>query len=567
MPQENNENSVNPAQQPEPAEKDSVATPSPEQQAPADTENPPANPENDAPQETRKDDFLLGVVKSIHSLMASLVEDKRKQQDEQERAINNFNIVNHGVIIGRDNMGDIVNSVNASVSPDSSPEEKSVKGTLEDILRSQDSVTRSALMMLAVLKYVPSDIFNEMTCDLCRRLTGDEELNVSFLWRAQDLLSGVPLTEGTQNPYLYAETATVWVGFQDAALADWTLALIWKEQRQLRKITLKWLFSLREREETFAERLTADMSMLSLTRLCSLDVAYAKEAVFPMLEQTFTNQRDIPYLVDFFQSFMRMDEACQKTANRILRRWSRDDLLWQVPYRLYGQARMSGEWDFQERTPSALYEKLESDIDAGKRGDVVEWFQRNRGHYLLPIHRTREEALTLRELRLNEAAEKINDEATERNEHSRALAALLIQQTGQVFASNRGHTNRRWATLFFLSLLRWDYLTDYSSKPQLVFLRCLQRKTLREQLLPMFQAICRPPFLDATAQILSSHMTEIQGHDDAYRNLEKSMLTLGKADYSGASALLRACGRDEDAAPVAARLRQALRQSREKKAD
>lgn len=566
--EQENKGIIKPAQQPEQSERESVVVPSPEEQAPADTGNPSASSESDVSPDTRNVDSLQDTVKSI--LKTFLTEEKRKQHREQEHAIYNFNFVqghNYGSMVGGDNVGDIVNGVKAPGSPEVSQEDKTVENMVENILRNQDSVTRSALIMLAVLEYVPADIFNEMTCDLCRCLTGNEEQNISFLWRAKDLLSGVPLTEDNQNPYLYAETAIVWVGFQDATLADWVRALIWKGQRQLRKVVLKWLFGLRERTDTFPECLTADMSMLSLTRLCSLDLAYAKETVFPMLEQAFTRQRDIKYLVAFFQSFMRMDEACQKVANQILRRWSGYDLLWQVPYRLYGQAHISGEWSFQEKIPDALYEKMEADIDKGKRGDIAAWFQQNRGHYLLPIHRKREEALTLQKTDLEEAMELNghSEEARERNEHSRTLSSLLVQQTGRLFAAGRSRSDRECAALFFLSLFRWDYLTDYSSKPQLVFLRCLQRKTLREQLLPMFQSVCRPPFLYATAQILSSHMTEIQEHEDAYRNLEKSMLILGKADYSSVMSLLRACEQNTDAAPVAARLRKALRQSREKR--
>ena len=164
---------------------------------------------------------------------------------------------------------------------------------------------------------------------------------------------------------------------------------------------------------------------------------------------------------------------------------------------------------------------------------AIAWLSEDRAYFLYPAH---EDVVT---------AELLSEK----------IAALFLAQTKQA--------TRYQTAEFFLMLLRWDYLTDRADAPELLFLRGLRKKAVREKILPLFRFIWRYAELRRMmARVLTAHLAEIAENHASYEYLERPFRYLAftgdRNDYYNAIYFLRECAKDPDAKPAAEDLERCL---------
>lgn len=386
----------------------------------------------------------------------------------------------------------------------------------------------AALITLATFQMVPEAVFHELAQGLRDRLTAqagvEEQEAPAAFWTAEELLAPFQIQyiddPAVQDPNALRSLCLV---FRDQNDAGQIRKQIWRDYPQLRGTLTRWLLGLRRRTAAAVDRRMGYAAMQGLACYASLDQAYARDTLAPFLEQDCTAQADVKYLAVFFKQLMQWEDS-GRLADLLLCRWCerRNGILWQVPYRLCGQ---DGDWEFQNRAPRVLETHLKWDL-LQQTASFLDWYKRDRGYLLRPAH-----------------------------ENARA-AELLAEGLARCFAESGDHGGRRRAAIYFLALFRWDYLTDFSDEPNLVFLGCLHQKKTRAALLPLFQFIWQSEELRGTArQVLECHMREIGLYGAPCAYLEKPFEYLAftgkKTDYNNTLYLLKKCARQEDARPAA----------------
>lgn len=408
-------------------------------------------------------------------------------------------------------------------------------GTIQDFFRPDARLDAlAALLTLATLESVQENLFHAMIPRLSQRLRqgrepseNEESGSLAYLRTADELLAPFRI-QRKALPFTYgdAELTLQCLVFCDSQFPSQVRELAWRMYPQLRPMLMDWLLDFQTRTADAADRALAYAATRGLAVYASLDAEYACHNIIPLLEERCARQADVKYLVTFFGQFMQM-ENCRMVGDEILRRWCgrKSGFLWQVPYQLYsGRAPLR----FCEAAPEALRKCLQRDCEGLGRFEL-KWYQQNRGYFLYPAHR--------------------NVEA----------AALLAREIGRCFSGCKDFQARYQMAVYFLVLFRWDYLTDFSSAPELSFLRCFHEKEPRNALLPVFQFIWRHVELRNTMrQVLSGHFADIYTHGASAVYLERPMTFLAftgsRIDYQNTIKLLKDCARQEEARPAAEHL-------------
>ncbi len=399
----------------------------------------------------------------------------------------------------------------------------------------------TALITLATFQLAPEAAFHEaaqsLRAVLAAQLGLEEAQAPAGFQTAQALLAPFPLQyvddPAAQNP---GAPAPLCLTFRSPEDPPQIRAQVWREYPQLRGSLTQWLLELRRQTASAASRRMGYAAMQGLACYASLDPAYARDTMVPSLEHSCTAQADVKYLTVFFHQLLLWEDS-RGLADLLLCRWCgrHGGILWQVPYRLAGQ----GEGlDFPTQVPDALEAHLKRDLSQSTHS-FLDWYRQDRGYLLRPAHEDQQTAQLLAE----------------------GLARCLLQR--------RDTDGRRCIAIYFLTLFRWDYLTDFSHQPSLVFLRGLRRTQTRKALLPLFQLVWRQPVLRDTArQILECHMREISLCRAPYAYLEKPFVYLAftdrSSDYYNTCSLLKQCAQQPEVQPVAQHLMDFLEQQLEK---
>ena len=445
---------------------------------------------------------------------------------------------------GSNNRVDYTNGAGQTPANDA---KKSDKNDLPSFLHHANSREISALIVLATLERIPVDAFFPALDALCEYMPAqekkDDDGNSSpYLETAEELLSPFPIVRkrlsSDSGLHVSGIQDMALIEFEDEDFAGYVRVRIWNEYFKYRMNLLEWLSALRMKTDSVVNRIVSYLAMRGLANYAALDMGYASRDLIPYLERNFQMQRDVKYLVEFFRNLMRIPE-CGDTADRLLLRWSGrfSGIFWQTPYRLYGE---EGEWKFQEVTRNTLLRQLQADFDGRPTLDslrsleqMLKWLSKDRSYFLSPAH----------------------ENAT--------VAELLCEQIAILFMAQRKQNDRYAVAELFLMLFRWDYLTGNDESPRLVFLNGFRRKSIRENLLPLFRFIWRYSDLRSVIkQVLTAHFSEIALRDASYSYLERPFLYLAftgdRNDYYSTVYLLRECAKDGDAKPVAAHLEQYL---------
>jgi len=407
--------------------------------------------------------------------------------------------------------------------------------TIQDFFRPDARADNlAALLVLASLESVQENLFYEIIQLLSERLKRGTESSedeksgtLAYLQTADDLLAPFSI-QRKMIPFTYgnAELNFQYLAFSDGQIPDQARRWAWQMYPQLRPVLTGWLLDFQTRTASASDRALAYAAIRGLAVYASLDVEYACHSIIPLLESRCTAQADIKYLATFMRQFMQAGD-CQMVGDELLCRWcgKQNPFLWQVPYQLYSR---EGQWRFCVDVPMVLKEHLRRDCDGLGRPDS-QWYGQSRGYFLYPAHR------------------------------NNASAILLARETAQCFSDCKGLEERYQMAVYFLVLFRWDYLTDFSSAPELIFLRSLHDKETRSALLPVFQFIWRHTELrDAMRQVLECHFAEINTNGASASYLERPFeflaFTRNRIDYQNTIKLLSDCAKQKDAQPVAARL-------------
>lgn len=457
---------------------------------------------------------------------AALQEDKEALRGDYGPAVQ---FIIHGNYVS--NSGTIYGGINqqqAASQNQALAVAEDTRTRVERFFSEESTYALAALITLASLQIVPESIFHEAVQDLCVRLARaksgeDQGLPDRFL-TAEQLLQPFLLQRQTAVlSYGSIQVDLRCLAFQQEDLSTEIRQQIWQNYSQIRPLLIEWLFALRSWTSDAARRTVSYTAMQCLASYAAFDLAYARGKILPFWEQHCTAQSDVKYLVVFLGQFMQW-ESCRAMADDLLCRWCRRrGLLWQVAYRLYGQ---TGDWQFQRLVPEALQREIEADLSAS---GATGWYRQDRGWLLFPAHQNAE------------------------------TAVLLAQQLGRFFSAGKNRLDCRHRAVYFLSLLRWDYLTDFSDQPELVFLRCFHWKPARESLLPLVGFLWK--YVDlrrAAQQILTSHMAELGANGASCAYLEKPFAYLAftgyESDYKNTMRLLDACASTEEAQPAARHL-------------
>lgn len=407
--------------------------------------------------------------------------------------------------------------------------------TIQDFFRPNARVDRlAALLVLATFESVQENLFYEMILLLSKGLrrgiepSEDEKSDMlAYLKTADELLSPFPIQrEALPFTYGNAEISIQCLVFSDRQIPDQVRRLAWRMYPQLRPVLTSWLLDFQTRTDRAADRALAYAAIKGLAVYALLDIEHACNDMIPRLEKHCTAQADIKYLVTFFEQLMQAED-CRMVGDELLRRWCvrQNRFLWQVPYQLYS---VNGQWHFCEDVPNALRKHLKQDCN-GLRHFNSEWYRQNRGYLLYPAHR------------------------------NSSSAALLAKEISRFFSECKTPRERYQMAIYFLVLFRWDYLTDFSSAPELTFLQSFHDKETRNAMLPVFQFIWRHVELrDTMRQVLERHFVEINTNNASVFYLEKPLehlaFTGNRIDYQNTIKLLKDCTRQKDAQPVAEHL-------------
>lgn len=295
---------------------------------------------------------------------------------------------------------------------------------------------------------------------------------------------------------------------------------VWSSYPYFRPILAQWMIELIKNRGNVLDHILMSRAVNALAVNGATDIGYTFRELIPTLEENFATQSGVKYLTAFVEYLMK-ESTCRGSVEELLLHWCRrrDSYLWQVPYRLYGEEK---EWRFQNEVPISLSERLEKDVG----GKKLSLYRSDRGYLLIPAH---------------------GDER---------VATLLIEQVADLFARCKHVQERNQFGIYFLSLFRWDYLTDFSNTPRMIFLHSLGQKELREKILPLFQYAWRKSLLrSAMIEILACHFREINQFNASWEYLKKPFLFLAftgkKFDYDNTYDALKKCTRMQEATPVA----------------
>lgn len=471
--------------------------------------------------------------------------DQIKAGDELKSAYGpevhvHYNIYQGNYVNNTGTIGGVDQSQGSAVSGGPAGPEKGVKACVRFFFQPETRFNAlAALITLATFQMVPEAVFHELAQSLCGRLSAQASTEgketPAIFQTAEDLLTPFQIQYvddlAVQDPHALK---LLCLAFRSQDEAMQVREQIWLAYPQLRGTLTQWLLDLRQQTGTAAGRRIGYAAMQGLACYASLDLAYARDTLAPCLERNCTAQADVKYLVVFFKQLMQWEHS-RKLADILLCCWCerRGNLLWQIPYRLYGQGK---NWKFQDEVPRILWAHLKRDLSQRMASILKE----DRGYLVRPAHENTQ------------------------------VAELLAEGLAKCFSECRDFGGRYYVAAYFLTLLRWDYLTDFSEEPNMVFLRCLHKKKTRTALLPIFQLVWQRVELRGIArQILECHMREInmQGAPCAY--LEKSFEYLAftgrSADYNNTFYLLKQCAQREDVRPVAQHLLDFLAQCLKKR--
>jgi len=464
------------------------------------------------------------------------VKDKRELQSDYG-TIQYYNITYQGNYV--DNSGTVYGGIAQQQQQGQGIPASNSKETIQDFFRpGTQPAALAALLTLASFESVQESLFHEIISLLSERFIWGKESDanehsgtLAYLQTADELLAPFSIRR-EMLPFKYgnSELKLRCLVFEDGRLPDQVRRWAWEMYPQLRPVLTDWLLYFQTKTDSAAERTLAYAATRGLAVYASLDAEYACHNIIPLLERSCTAQADVKYLVTFFRQFMQAED-CQMVGDELLRRWCgrHDRFLWQIPYQLYSG---KDERQFCKDVPGALRERLLQDSNGLGNLDP-KWYGQSRGYFLYPAHR------------------------------NRASAALLAMELGRCFSDCKTPDDRYWMAVYFLVLFRWDYLTDFSSEPELSFLRSLRNKEARYALLPIFQFIFRKIELRHTmCQVLECHFAEINTNSGDISHLEKQFeflaFTKNRADFQYTIKLLDDCARQKNARPAAVHLKNHL---------
>ncbi|MDE6932913.1 MAG: hypothetical protein K2P37_09540 [Oscillospiraceae bacterium] len=459
------------------------------------------------------------------------VKDKEDLQRDYG-TIQYFNIVYQGNHVENSGTvyGGIAQQQERSDAAPSNPAE-----TLQDFFRpNAQTDALAALLVLATFESVQESLFYGMVPLLTEKLRRGKESPeaeaggmLAYLQTADELLAPFSIQRETL-PFTYgqAQLSLRCLAFEDRQIPDQVRRYAWEMYPQLRPVLTEWLLHFQESVDSSADRALAYAATRELAVYASLDAEYACYYIIPLLESSCTAQADVKYLATFFRQFMQAED-CQMAGDEVLCRWcgKRDKLFWQIPYQLYSDEE---KWRFCQDVPDALRKRLLEDHSGLGRLNPG-WYGQNRGCFLYPAHR------------------------------NRASAALLAQELSWCFSHCKTLQERYQMAVYFLVLFRWDYLTDFSSAPELSFLQGFHDKKTRSNLLPIFAFIWRYVELRNTMrQVLASHFAELNANAASAAYLEKPFeflaFTGNRIDFQNTIKLLKDCAGQKNAQPVAEHL-------------
>lgn len=492
---------------------------------PSPTNEPPAEPAGKEEKTCTRDE--------IKEILAKLQDQEKKDIQQDYAPIQYINITYQGNHI--DNSGIITGGIAQQQEGLSHGAASPPVETIQDFFRPNARADHlAALLVLASLESVQENLFHEMLLSISQMLQrgpapSEKEASdaLAYLQTADELLAPFSIRRETL-PLIYgsAKLSLQCLVFCDGQIPGQVRRLAWQMYPQLRPILTKWLLDFQTRADSAAGRALAHAAIRGLAVYASLDAAYACHHIIPQLENSCTTQADVRYLVTFIRQFMQA-ENCRMIADELLRRWCGKPgrFFWQIPYQLYSDKE---QLRFCADVPDALRKRLQQDCN-GLRHSNPGWHTQDRGYFLYPAHR------------------------------NRASAALLAKEIAQCFSACKTIPDRYQMAVYFLVLFRWDYLTDFSSTPELSFLRSLHDKEARSFLLPVFQFIWRYVELRNTIrQVLECHFAELNSNDASGAYLERPFeflaFTGNRIDYENTIKLLKDCARREDARPVSGHL-------------
>lgn len=488
------------------------------------TQSPAGDPPPDESEEGKS-----SVENGIKEILGKMpVKDKEELQRDYG-TIQYINITYQGNHV--ENSGAIYGGItqqqggSGSCSPDSAK-------SIQDFFRPNvQIVALAALLTLATFESVQESRFYEMISFLSEMLRQGKNSAESesadtlvYLQTVDELLSPLSI-QREALPFTYgdAELNLQCLVFDDRQIPDQVRRWVWGMYPQLRSVLTDWLLHFQNNIASAADRALAYAATRGLAVYASLDVEYACHNIIPRLECNCTTQADVKFLSTFFRQFMQM-ENCQLVSDELLRRWcgKQNKFFWQVPYQLYS---VKDEWRFCKDVPDILRNRLQQDYDGLHHLDS-EWYGQNRGYFLYPAH------------------------------ENRSSAALLGKEISWCFSKCKTPLEQYQMAIYFLVLFRWDYLTDFSSAPELSFFRSFHDKETRNALLPVFAFIWRHVELrDTMRQVLECHFAEINTDIAFATYLEKPFeflaFTGNRIDFQNTIKLLKDCTIRENAQPAA----------------
>lgn len=454
-----------------------------------------------------------------------------EEKDGLRREYTSPPIIIHQTTVNRvENSGTIYGNIsqhqqkdNSSPSPQAISSSEGLKRFFQNPI---DLEALTALIALATLEPLSEPLFYKAAQILSPLISHfregqDERAIVSSLRTVDELLT--PFTISRKNIsaiYGAAELQLPCLSFQDETLASQIRKFIWEKYPQLRNLLIEWLFLLKEHVVGTSEAAFAFSIMRGLASFASLDAAYTCRYILPLWEDQNLKTSDLRFLTAFLRPLMEV-VSLQPVMDEILCRWCTrsKSFLWQAAYRLYGA---DGQWAFSEKLSLILRDHLQRDI-TGTGLSYSAWYHKSRGYLLYPAH-------------------------------TNAFAAdLLFHTLADLFDDCSQFKERYHLAVYFLSLFRWDYLTDFGSTPQLVFFRSLREN---KRLLPLIQFVWqRRELRSVMSLILQRHFSELAPCGASCDYLKRPFLLLAFTnnhfDYDITQEFLTQCASDPSSKAVA----------------
>ena len=496
-----------------------------EEELPQEETQPPAgDTPPDEPEEGKH-----GAEDGIEEILAKMPVGDKEELQRDYGTVQYINITYQGNHV--ENSGTVYGGITQRQRDSGSCPPDPVKSVQDFFRPNVQTPALAALLTLATFESVQESHFYEMISSLSgmlrqgeRTAEPEETDTLAYLQTADELLAPFSVQRETV-PMKYGDTELKFpcLAFRDGQIPDQVRRWAWGMYPQLRPVLTDWLLQFRNNTASAADRTLAYAATRGLAVYATLDAAYACHMIIPRLEHSCTKQADVKYLSVFFRQFMQAED-CQPVGDELLRRWcsKQNKFFWQIPYQLYS---VKEEWRFCKDVPDALRERLQQDFDGLRRFDSG-WYGQNRGCFLYPAH------------------------------ENRSSAALLGKEISRCFSNCRTPSNQYQMAVYFLVLFRWDYLTDFSSTPELSFFRSFHDKEIRNALLPVFAFIWRHIELrDTMRQVLECHFSEINTDTTLAAYLEKPFeflaFTGNRIDFQNTIKLLKDCAKRENARPAA----------------